>query len=93
MRRQPRPRGTLHYDKPPMTTEKLVERLADRGLKIPIPERAARYLRHIGYYRFSPYTIPFQWENADHQFRAGTSFDDVLDLYVFESSVCCSLTH
>src|SRR5699024_5989529 len=32
----------------------LVRRLASRGLEITSPDRAARYLRHIGYYRFSP---------------------------------------
>ncbi|NWN87873.1 MAG: Abi family protein [Micrococcaceae bacterium] len=84
MRRQPRPRGSGHYDKPPMMNVDLVKRLADRGLEIPHPDRAARYLRHIGYYRLSPYTIPFQQGGPDHQFRTGTSFDDVLDLYVFD---------
>src|SRR5699024_4542222 len=63
----------------------LVRRLASRGLEITSPDRAARYLRHIGYYRFSPpYAIPFQQGGPDHEFRSGTSFDDVLDLYVFD---------
>ncbi|WP_328715469.1 Abi family protein [Nocardia salmonicida] len=83
----PRPRGSLDYDKPPLSPEDLVGRLADRGLGIPEEERARRYLRHIGYYRLSPYTIPFQQGQPDHVFRSGTSFDDVVDLYVFDRAL------
>lgn len=84
MPRELRPRGSLIYDEPPLTDRVLVKRLADRGLEVPDPDRAARYLRHIGYYRLSPYTIPFQSGQADHNFCDGAAFDDVLDLYVFD---------
>lgn len=87
MARPPRPRGSLRYEKPPLSVEQLVDRLSDRGLEIPDRDRATRYLRHIGYYRLSPYTIPFQHGGAEHQMRQGTSFDDVLDLYVFDRSL------
>lgn len=83
----PRARGTHRYNKPPLSLDDLVDRLADRGLHIPDPDRARRYLRHIGYYRLSPYTIPFQQGRPDHQFRGGTTFDDVLDLYVFDRAL------
>ena len=83
----PRPRGTRPYAKPPLTADQLVNRLAHRGLHIPDRDRAARYLRHVGYYRLSPYTIPFQHGGAEHEIREGTSFDDVLDLYVFDRSL------
>ncbi|MBB3036279.1 Abi family protein [Hoyosella altamirensis] len=85
--RPPRPRGSLSYDKPPLSLAELVDRLSARGLVIPEPERAARYLRHIGYYRLSPYTIPFQQGQPDHAFRSDTRFDDVLDLYVFDRAL------
>lgn len=85
--RPPRPRGTLRYDKPPMELDALVDRLAGRGLVIPDRDRALRYLRHIGYYRLSPYTIPFQQGGVDHLFCEGTSFDDVLGLYVFDRAL------
>lgn len=87
MARPPRPRGSLPYEKPPLGVDQLVDRLAGRGLEIPDRDRATRYLRHIGYYRLSPYTIPFQQGGAEHQMRPGTSFDDVLDLYVFDRSL------
>jgi abortive infection bacteriophage resistance protein len=87
MPRPPRPRGPLSYDKPPLSLDDLVGRLADRGLGIPDSDRARRYLQHIGYYRLSPYTIPFQQSRPDHVFRDGTAFDDVLDLYVFDRTL------
>lgn len=85
--RRPRSRGSLRYDKPPMEIDALVNRLAERGLEIPDADRAARYLRHIGYHRLSPYAIPFQQGRPDHHFREGTAFDDVLDLYVFDRAL------
>ena len=85
--RPTRPRGSLDYDKTPLNLDKLVGRLSERGLQIPDPDRAGRYLRHIGYYRLSPYTIPFQQGQPNHLFREGTEFDDVLDLYVFDRAL------
>ncbi|QWL32467.1 Abi family protein [Rathayibacter toxicus] len=85
--RVPRPRGTARYDKPAMTLDELISRLSERGMIIPHRDRALRYLRHIGYYRLSPYTIPFQKSRPDHLLRDGTSFDDVLDLYVFDRAL------
>lgn len=87
MVKAPRARGMGTYSKPALALDQLVDRLADRGLDIPDRERATRYLRHLGYYRLSPYTIPFQVFGADHQFRDDVSFDDVLDLYVFDRSL------
>lgn len=82
-----RPRGSLTYNKPPLQVDELVERLSARGLHIPDPGRAERYLQHIGYYRLSPYTIPFQQVESEHLFSEGTQFDDVLDLYVFDRAL------
>ena len=80
----PRPRGDLRYSKDALPLDALVDRLSQRGLAITDRARATRYLRHIGYFRLSPYTIPFQTGGPDHFFRDGTTFDDVLDLYVFD---------
>ncbi len=80
----PRSRGSLKYAKPPLGLDELVERLEQRGLEVPDHARARRYLQHIGYFRLSPYTIPFQQDRSNHLFRPGASFDDVLDLYVFD---------
>ncbi len=87
MPRSPRSRGEKTYDKPPLSLDDLVGRLVDRGLSVPDAGRARRYLRHIGYYRLSPYTIPFQRGGPAHLIREGTGFDDVLDLYVFDRAL------
>lgn len=70
-----------------MSPDDLVQRMVERGLWVPDQERACRYLQHIGYYRLSPYAIPFQHGGSEHLFRAGTSFDDLLGLYVFDRSL------
>lgn len=85
--RNPRLRGALPYDKPALSHEDLVDRLSARGLEIPDRSRALRYLRHIGYFRLSPYTIPFQHAGQQHLFRQGVTFDHVLDLYVFDRAL------
>lgn len=81
-----RARGNRVYEKPALSTESLIERLDERGLVMLDRDRAARYLRHIGYFRLSPYLIPFRRRprSADHLLREGTQFDDVLELYVFD---------
>lgn len=79
-----RARGSDVYAKPALTHEQLVERMRSRGLVVADQDRALRYLRQIGYYRLSPYMIPFQQGRGDHTFQPGTSFDDVLGLYVFD---------
>ena len=87
--RPPRPRGTAIYGKPALNIEDLLARYLDRGLEVPATQtaRVERYLRQIGYYRLSPYTIPFQLQHSGHQFKAGTRFDDLLDLYVFDRTL------
>ncbi|HAD05506.1 MAG TPA: DNA-binding protein [Desulfuromonas sp.] len=42
------------------------------------------YLRHLNYYRLGAYWLPFEADHATHQFKVGTSFDDVLNLYIFD---------
>lgn len=83
-----RPRGVLTFDKAPLTPDELLGLFMSRGLQVPDRDRARRYLRHIGYYRLSPYAIPFQQgEPTTHSLRTGTSFDDLLDLYVFDRAL------
>ena len=81
-----RQRGSRSYAKPPLTLDALLRRLKDRGLDIPDEDRAIRYLRHIGYYRLSPYLIPFRMGESDNV-RTDTSFDDVLRLYSFDRAL------
>jgi len=75
----------MTYPKSPTTVSEQIELLIRRGMQI--TEDTAHYLNHIGYYRLRGYWIPFEEPDppdGDHRFRAGTSFDDVLNLYVFD---------
>lgn len=76
----------MQYTKPPFSIEQQIELLQSRGLLIPDRERVTRYLGHISYYRLRGYWIPFEQPDngPDHCFRPGTSFDQVLDLYIFD---------
>jgi abortive infection bacteriophage resistance protein len=79
----------VNYNKPATTLEQQIGLLEKRGMHVPDRERAAHYLRHIGYYRLSAYWLPFEQSNSrvdarSHQFISGTAFDDVLDRYVFD---------
>lgn len=75
----------MKYTKPAYSVEQHLKVLEKRGLQIPDSDKALRYLKYIGYYRLTGYCLPFQ-DNAagDHSFLEGTSFDDVLNLYVFD---------
>lgn len=76
----------MNYTKPPLSFEQQVDLLVQRGMTIPDRNRAQHYLAHINYYRLRAYWLPFEQPAAkgDHCLIAGTSFDDVLSLYVFD---------
>ncbi|MDG4868526.1 Abi family protein [Guyparkeria sp. 1SP6A2] len=73
------------FHKPPHSIDQQIQTLRERGLQIPDEERARRYLQNISYFRLSAYTRPFYRPDlAEHRFIDGTSFDDVLRLYIFD---------
>jgi abortive infection bacteriophage resistance protein len=74
----------MKYAKPALTFDQQVQLLITRGMVVADPQRAAHYLSHINYYRFAGYVLPFEADHLTHQFRRGTRFDDVLNLYVFD---------
>lgn len=73
------------YNKPPLPISEQVDLLASRGVVITRKETAANVLRHINYYRFSGYGIPF--EITRHKFIPGTKFEDILALYNFDHAL------
>jgi abortive infection bacteriophage resistance protein len=83
------PMSKVPYNKPPLTFQDQVKALKERGLIINDEERANRYLQNINYYRLSAYFIPFEQsgydiENRNHNFISNTSFDDIINLYIFD---------
>lgn len=71
------------YSKPALSEAELLAQWCERGLAVPDRQRALRYLRNIGYYRLSAYVRSFEAGQRD-VIRTGTTFDDVLGLYVFD---------
>jgi abortive infection bacteriophage resistance protein len=71
------------FSKPVLSLPEQLSLLQQRGLTITDPQKALHYLEYIGYYRLSGYTRPFQ-SGEDHSFKTGTTFDDILSLYVFD---------
>lgn len=74
----------MKYEKQPKTFAEQVALLQSRGMVVPDPKRAEHYLSHLNYYRFAGYILPFEQDHATHTLRLGTSFDEVLNLYVFD---------
>ena len=74
----------VKYNKPPTTYEQQIELLERRGMQVTDKPRAQHYLSHINYYRLGAYWLPFEANHDGHSFRKGTSFEQVLDLYVFD---------
>ena len=78
----------MKYKKPALTGVQHLEILRARGLIVTDDSEALRYLEHIGYYRLSAYTLPFEipsdGNSRRHEFVPGTTFDDILRLYLFD---------
>ncbi len=71
----------MRYDKPALTFDEQLALLQQRGLHVPDTARARHWLQRVSYYRLSAYFLPFKHGEL---FRAGTDFDDVAGLYVFD---------
>jgi len=75
----------VKFSKPPLTLSQQLAKWQSRGLVVADTAKALHYLKFIGYYRFSAYTLPFQDPaHHDKHFRSGTTFEQVLELYVFD---------
>ena len=73
------------YTKPALSIEEQIERLKKRGLRIADESRASHYLSNISFYRLRAYTYPHQDNNnPDHPFTKEISFEEIIDLYVFD---------
>lgn len=77
----------MSYDKPALSVDAQIDLLEKRGMVVPDRERARHYLTHINYYRLRAYWLPYETTpvNGDaHAFVAGTNFETVLAIYVFD---------
>lgn len=85
------PPQKIPYNKPPTTFADQVQLWQSRGLSVPDSAKAEFYLSQLNYYRLAAYCLPFEQNHATHQFIAGTSFDDVLNLYIFDRELRLAL--
>lgn len=72
----------MKFTKPPLTYQQQIALLESRGLSVPNHDQAMHYLSHVSYYRLSAYALAFQ--QVKDMFNTGTTFDDLLDLYIFD---------
>lgn len=79
----------IPYPKPALTLDAQLALLKARGLVVDDDDGARQYLANISYYRLSGYTRYFTRDEDERreQFRPNTSFENVIDLYVFDRKV------
>ncbi len=75
----------MNYSKPSLSILQQIALLKQRGLAFKDEQKAAHYLSNISYYRLRAYTYPFQDNTRpDHPFIKPITFEDIIDLYVFD---------
>lgn len=72
------------YTKPALTIAQQIALLRKRGMVISDTAATEHYLTQINYYRLCAYWLTFESDHVTHTFKQGTSFEQVLDLYVFD---------
>jgi abortive infection bacteriophage resistance protein len=81
----------MPYTKPYLPLPQQLALIKSRGMGISDDAKAVNYLERIGYYRLSGYWFPYRvstrqggkWVVGD-DFRPGTQFSEIIDLYVFD---------
>jgi len=74
----------ITYSKPFLTIVQQIEQLKSRGMTFADEEKAKYYLENLNYYRLCAYWLPFELEHHTHTFKEGTTFERVLELYIFD---------
>ncbi|MBW7863380.1 MAG: Abi family protein [Candidatus Hydrogenedentes bacterium] len=76
------------FSKPPLTLSGQIALLKSRGMQVDDDLAAENVLLRLNYYRFSGYALHFeifQDGQRTHNFKPGTLFDDVVNLYEFDT--------
>jgi abortive infection bacteriophage resistance protein len=71
------------------TIDQQIQKLRDRGVVISDEDKAKENLLDIGYFRLCSYLFPFEktypkLKNRNHEFKAGTQFEDAVTLYYLD---------
>jgi len=78
------------YNKPHKSFNEQIALLKSRNLIITNENYALLKLKHIGYYRLSAYFLPLQYKKDSEQrdkFLPNTTFEDILELYFFDTKL------
>jgi abortive infection bacteriophage resistance protein len=73
-----------------MTVEQQIEMLKTRGMIIEDEKKTKEILGDIGYFRLGFYCFPFETnykKRRSHQYRQGTRFSDVVNLYYLDTDL------
>ncbi len=76
----------MKYNKSPLSINKQLNKLVDKGLQINNTAQARKKLKNVNYYRLSSYFVPF-YKIRSKKFKAHTIFEDILDLYEFDNEL------
>ena len=74
----------MQFNKPHKTLDEQLALLVERGLIVENVDRAKHYLGHLNYYRLSAYWFPLKETKNSNKFIPGTTFGDIINLYVFD---------
>ena len=75
----------MHPNEPPKYYEEQLDLLTKNGVEVKDKSRALHYLAHLNYYRLEAYWLPYTTHhNPHHQFAKGTTFEQVLNHYLFD---------
>ena len=74
----------VKYTHQAIATDRQIEILQERGLLIRDVKKAIETLDSISYFRLAGYWRHLEVERITHQFKAGSSFDEVVELYSFD---------
>lgn len=80
----------MEYLKPFLTFEEQIQKLAGRGIVINNYDTARDFLSKVNYYKFSGYTLFFEFKEGpdrSHRYQLGTSFEDIKNLYLFDKKL------
>ena len=74
----------VSYRKPFLSIVEQISLLKSRGMQFANEEKAKEYLENINYYRLCAYWLSFESNHQTHTFKESTTFERVLELYVFD---------
>jgi abortive infection bacteriophage resistance protein len=80
----------MEYTKPPITIDQQLDILKTRGMIVDDSDNAREYLHCVNYYRFCGYALYSEiFSNGvrTHQYKEGTTFNSIINLYEFDDKL------